>query len=203
MTGDRLERLFAEGDAADCDRRSTWKTLGAAFVNDPVLPEFEPWRGQIEAAIKKGACRCESPIESDIFPWLVAQEYPCFKYSPAVLFPGESESLIPRSVAIIPQLPIGRYRVDFALAASRGGPIRFVIVECDGAEFHDGVTNVVRDVDRDVQILANPRVLDIVRISGRQIHRSPRDAAQLAAKALVTAWAVTNRALDAKFGGTR
>lgn len=174
---------------------------GAEVELDSAVASAPPaFREQVGKAINRGLPYCESAIEKFVLPWLVAQEYQCFDYNPAVLLAGEQASYVPRTVAVVPQLRVGRYRADFALAASRGGLIRFVMVECDGAEFHDGVRNVVKDVDRDVAILSNPRVLEIVRLSGKEIFQDPRKAAASAAKALIEAWSVTNRAMDAKFG---
>jgi very-short-patch-repair endonuclease len=106
---------------------------------------------------------------------------------------------VPMTIAVIPQLQIGRYRADFALAGSRGGLIRFVVIECDGKAFHDGVENVTRDVNRDVAILANKRVLDVVRFDGKDILRTPQLCAQRAAQAVRDAWTKGNRATAAKF----
>lgn len=40
-----------------------------------------------------------------------------------------------------PQLPVGRYFVDF------GNPIARVAIECDGRDFHDGRRDSVRDLE--------------------------------------------------------
>lgn len=148
----------------------------------------ERFKDQADKAWERGLPLCESPIEKLLLPWLICQPYQFFNFNPAVLLSGESKFYVPGTLAVIPQLPIGRYRVDFALAASLGGPIRFVVVECDGKEFHDGVENVKRDLDRDAAILNNPRVLDVVRFDGRDILRDPQGCGQCAAKAVFEAW---------------
>ena len=150
-------------------------------------------------AYQRGRPCCDSPIEKMLLPWLICQQYAYFDFHPSVLLPGETDQYVPGSLAIIPQLPVGRYRVDFALAGSLGGPIRFVVVECDGKEFHDGVKNVKRDVDRDVAILANKRVLDVVRFDGRDILRDPQSCAWRAAHAVTLAWAKGNPSTAEKF----
>ena len=154
-------------------------------------------------AYKRAVPLCESPIERLILPWLISQDYPGFNHNPAVLRPGESHLYVPFTVAVIPQLPIGRYRADFALASSRkDGKVRFVIVECDGAAFHDGVSNVVKDVDRDVKLLSNDRVLDVIRIEGKEIRRDPQAAAAIAAKAVYWAWSTKNKDTAHKFAAS-
>lgn len=145
-------------------------------------------REQAAQAWERGRPRCESPIEKVLLPWLICQHYPPFDFSPAVLFPGETALYVPGTIAVIPQLPIGRYRVDFALAGSLGGLVQFVVIECDGKEFHDGVANVKRDLDRDVAILNNKRVLDVFRLDGRDILRDPEGSARRAARAVEQAW---------------
>lgn len=157
----------------------------------------EKYHDAIRAAFTKGIALCESPIERAIFPWLLCQTYSQFDWHPMVLLPGEQDQLPERTVAIVPQLPIGRFRADFALAAKRGGPVRFVIVECDGAEFHK---DVHRDVARDHELLPHSRILDVHAITGKEIAASPRKAAEGASRALTHAWSVTNRNLDKKFG---
>ncbi len=180
--GDAAKKImFRLGDPAAMAERYVEELQKAA--------DSEPGhRTEIIEAYKRGVDRCESPIEFLLFPWLIAQRYQFFDYRPSVLLPGETGQYVKETLSVIPQLPIGRYRADFALAAALNGPIRFVVIECDGAAFHNGVENVKRDVDRDVAILANKRVLDVFRLDGAEIFRSPQKAAQKAAKAVLEAW---------------
>ena len=221
MTGDLISRLAAEGDEQDTNRKVTGfggvvpsferiramiarkfdymigVNLDAEFIKGNMTPEMG---SQFQSALEKASPLCESPIEHIILPWLIGQKYPAFEWNPAVLLPGEGAQLVPFTVAVIPQLPIGRYRADFALASSRrDGKIRFIIVECDGKEFHDGVQNVIKDVDRDVRLLANERVLDVVRFEGREIMRSAQKCAQRAAEAVRWAWSTKNTEVAHKF----
>ena len=145
-------RLHMTGADDLVSERELEKALG--LVDDGL-------REQAREAWAKGLTKGESAIEKVLLPWLVCQRYPFFMHHPAVLFAGETHAYEPMTLAVIPQLPIGRFRADFALAGSRGGLVRFVVVECDGKEFHDGVENVTRDLNRDVAILANKRVLDV------------------------------------------
>ena len=159
----------------------------------------ERLKEQAKAAFDKALLLCESPIEKALAPWLICQWYEWFDYSPTVLRHDEKALYVPKTLAVIPQLPIGRYRADFALAGSRGGLVRFVIVECDGKEFHNGVADVKRDIDRDVAILSNKRVLDVVRLDGRDIMSNPGRCARRAADAVKEAWRKGNPATAAKF----
>lgn len=158
------------------------------------------YAGAATVAFEKAFPLCESPIEKLIMPWLVVQEYSCFNYSPCVLLPGEQSHYVPYTVAVIPQLPIGGYRADFALAASRGGPVRFLVVECDGAEYHNGPKLVRRDIDRDVRITAHGRVLDVIRLTGAEIFDNPAHAAKRVERYFIDCWSRKRTDLDHKFG---
>ena len=176
---------FLPFDAAylDIRRHAVLAVSGRADMDlelRKVLPSCdERFHQQITTAVNKGKGRCESPIEDILFPRLVAQEYSCFRYNPAVLLPGEQGDYVPFTVCVIPQLPVRPYRADFALAASRGGLIKFVLVECDEA---------TRDAARDARLRSNPRILDIVRIPGGAILAAPEVAARRAERALLDAW---------------
>lgn len=194
--------------AAREDRGGRWASTGdivqdLQIANDPgfafelavkrLAPHLHDAAGE---AFARGIGLCESPIESVLFPWLLCQVYPCFEQAPMVLLPGEAARLRAYTVAVCPQYPIGRRRADFVLAARRAGPIRLVVVECDGRAFHQ---DVHADVDRDAELLCDPRVLDVHPLTGSEIWRDPRAAAVSASRALVNAWAKTNRGADAKF----
>jgi very-short-patch-repair endonuclease len=153
-------------------------------------------RESTKLSFERALAVCESPIEKLLLPWILCQEYSFFRHMPLVLLPGESEILPPRSLALVPQLPIGKYRVDFALAASRGGPIRFVIIECDGKEYHE---DVHRDIKRDARLLWHRQVLDIIPLSGKEIWRDPEAAAAEVAKAFSWAWSKNNKNTVDKF----
>ena len=149
--------------------------------------------------VKRAIPRCESPIEKLLLPWLVAQRYPLFNYEPRVLFPSEGSMLGDLCVAVVPQLPVGRYRADFALASRHGRHLKFLIVECDGKEFHDSVEQVKRDVDRDVYLTSRPEILEVIRFSGTEIYKSPKNCAAHAAHLLYRCWLKGNPQTDHKF----
>jgi very-short-patch-repair endonuclease len=212
MTGDRIKRYLDQTR----DDQGEFCSLSSALLDAFVRAGFDEdlaCERELEKALcllppdereagvqeyKRGISLCESPIERRLFPWLIFQAYNCFEpRHPCVLLPGESEKLKPCTVAVIPQLPIGRRRADFALAARRDGPIRFVIVECDGEEFHK---DVEKDIARDAEFMRLDRVLDVHPITGKEIHRNAEAAALGANRALTTAWAKTNKLTRHKFG---
>ena len=196
--GESLAGGFAPiaGSSFNCMRRFLADVDPASEVHVAIDLVPEPLRERALSQVKRGEHLCESPIERKLFPWLVCQAYSCFRQLPTVLLPGKSEQLESHTVAVVPQLKIGTRRADFALASRRGGPIRFVIVECDGAAFH---ANVHKDVARDADLMRYRNVLDVHPIAGKEIYKDVRKAALGAARALTTAWSRTNRATDAKF----
>lgn len=183
--------LISLGEALGETRENPYRQFDLAVK---LVPESQ--RESAKAFFERALAVCESPIEKLLLPWILCQEYSFFRHMPLVLLPGESEMLQPRSVALVPQLPIGKYRVDFALAATRGGPIRFVIIECDGEEYHQ---DVHRDIKRDARLLWHKQVLDVVPISGKEIWRDPKAAATEVAKAFSWAWSKNNKSTVDKF----
>lgn len=195
--GDRVAELTEEGNRVDAGRdywqpldyffaRYTPGAMDARASSELTIACAQPGvdAHAVKEAVEKGWQKCESPIERVFLPWLVAQRYVYFDYRPKVLFAGEGSELANYELAIIPQLPIGRKRADFAIAARRGGVAKFVVVECDGAEFHDAS----KDAARDKNILNYDRVLAVVRLTGSDIMRDPKAAAEKAGHAVMRAW---------------
>jgi very-short-patch-repair endonuclease len=104
-------------------------------------------------------------------------------------------------IAIVPQLPIGKYRADFAIAVRKYDRTWFVLVECDGAMFHYGVEDVKSDLDRDVWIMRQRRVLGMIRLDAKDIFRRPEDAARRVENAVCWAWSKGNEEAAKKITG--
>lgn len=83
-------------------------------------------------------------------------------------------------VQIEPQAKVLSYRLDFLVTASFGvkdrPPCRLG-VECDGAEFHTGVDQRVRDWERQSEIEATG--LDMIRFTGSQIFHEAHGCARV------------------------
>ena len=189
----RWERKFNPDAAARTDMTDAIESVSEFASGED---KFEIWRG-----VTRGMRVCESPIEKLLLPWLLAQKYTGFTYRPRMLLSGDGYLLNDMCVAVVPQLQIGRRRADLALAAKRGKHMKFVVVECDGAAFHDGVENVMRDVSRDVEILKSKKILSVIRFTGSEIHKSPRTCASQAAQELYRCWLKGNPETDYKFAG--
>lgn len=113
---------------------------------------------------EKGSPHCESPIEREMLAALLTADWRCFgDHIPRVWVDAAPAS----KISIIPQLKIGRRRIDFAVSVPKK-PIGTVIaVECDGTDFHSAGDDRMRDVE-----LAYFGILT-VRFSGSEIKKDP------------------------------
>jgi very-short-patch-repair endonuclease/superfamily I DNA/RNA helicase/uncharacterized tellurite resistance protein B-like protein len=80
------------------------------------------------------------------------------------------ERLVHAGYRVIPQLPVGSYRIDMVVV----GGSRRVAIECDGEAFH-GANKVQEDLDRQ-QILERVAKLTFIRIRGSHYFRDPDEA---------------------------
>lgn len=184
----RMQRSLDPDEAARTETRDAISDLKTRAEKVAVI------RG-----VKRALPRCESPIEKILMPWLIAQRFRGFRYSPRVLFSGEGALLADKCVAVVPQLPLGRYRTDFALATRSGPHVKFVIVECDGRDFHDSDHQKQRDAERDAYLRSRRDVLDVIRFPGAAIYRSPANCASEAAALHFECWRRDRSELDFKF----
>jgi hypothetical protein len=128
---------------------------------------------------------CESPIEEDLLPWLVCEDYgPALMTCPARVH--SSTELMPPDgdVFIVPQFSFGKYRMDFAVIAKCAKGVKIVAVECDGKEFHKD-----RDKDRRRNSYLRMFGIETVRAWGGEIKRRPRDVSFRVAS-IITEWSV-------------
>lgn len=74
-------------------------------------------------------------------------------------------------IFLVPQYPVGRYRLDFLLGAGmRRAPTKCVAIECDGHAFHEKTKEqAAHDKARDRQISAE--LMGILRFAGSEIYR--------------------------------
>lgn len=193
--GGALEELFAEGDSEDgvADHWHAPNTYLLESVNKISLAHergmgdgiydlreaSKEWLGresQIKEAFDRASLSCESPIELTLLPWLLTRHYRPFQFNPLVLLPGEGNRLEYGQIALVPQMPLGRFRADFVLVGKGRDFFRFFVIECDGADYH----NAEKDAERDRIIKnENKRVKYIVRLRGGAIMFNPRKCAEI------------------------
>jgi hypothetical protein len=102
----------------------------------------------VRGLYRRAEMLCESPIERNLLAALITG---CWAFSRSALpivhdVRNPDEGMPNGDVVIIPQLNIGRYRLDIAVVIERAGYRRIVGLECDGAEFHK---DRERDFNRD------------------------------------------------------
>jgi len=111
----------------------------------------------------------ESPIEQVALLHMLGRNYAPIRSDAPIYartmnaLPEEWPTSTP--IIIVPQVDIGRYRVDFMVHLRNG--LRFA-VECDGAEFHDSAADSLRDLS-----LYRKNHLRLVRATGAEIFESP------------------------------
>lgn len=72
------------------------------------------------------------------------------------------------SATVSTQVPVGPYRADILIET--GG--RSMVVECDGAKFHNGAEQIEHDKRRDRYCALND--IAVMRFTGAEITRDPR-----------------------------
>lgn len=120
--------------------------------------------------LEKGLTLCESPIECETFAALMNGDYWGFGTVPPLVHDAKNDKEFPKGdLVIVPQFAFARYRVDFALIATRGKHHRCIVaVECDGGEFH---RDYAKDMLRDLYL--DSWGITTYRLKGRDINFDP------------------------------
>jgi very-short-patch-repair endonuclease len=116
--------------------------LEAQIDYKPVLPATD-WRDKLDQ-IRRNYEEHQRAVDLGLNSWLRGDPYEIADW--ALLFtPIEaamwSEIRCSRLPTFWPQLPVGRFYVDF------GNPALKVAIECDGKQFHDPIKDAARDVE--------------------------------------------------------
>lgn len=141
----------------------------AAAAREELIEREEADLSDIDAQVEGVIDLLESPIEQVAAYHLLARNYAPFTTDRTIharLYPCLPEEW-PKGVVmvVVPQVDIGRYRVDFMVHLRNGA--KFAI-ECDGAAYHGGIRDAVRDTS-----LGKHFSLLTVRVSGAAIWESP------------------------------
>lgn len=137
---------------------------------------------QIEHDYAWGSSMCESPIEKIflaqfIHPHIAGE----FDTIVNVMKPpsGLVEHTVPPPIPgifLYPQIKIGDYRVDFLIHATIRDPVRTIIVECDGHDYHERTkAQAQRDKARDRFLMG--KGYRVVRFTGSELFNNPFDCA--------------------------
>lgn len=135
----------------------------------------------VRAEYEMCAERCESPIErlfaAAFFDPDLGNDWDLLRREVLVPPSGSIEHVVAPpldGIFLWPQIKVGPYRVDFIVGANtpRFGT-RYVVVECDGHDFHERTKEqAARDKARDRYLMA--RGYKVLRFTGSEIHRDPR-----------------------------
>lgn len=130
----------------------------------------------ISVEMSMGMVRCQSPIEQDFLVALWAlgaisgrvDVFVCG--SPELLAAKARET---RNALICPQMPVSRMHVDFLIALpTLIGDQGYLVVECDGHEFHEKTKEqAVRDKRRDRVLAAEG--MRVIRYAGSEVFADP------------------------------
>lgn len=134
------------------------------------------------AACRRLATACESPIEATMCGPLIFADYVGFEAAPALACLSTDGRAPPSDVYVIPQFAFVRCRADFAVVGVCGPNRKFVLLECDGKEFHQD-----RQKDDARDAFFESHGIDVVRATGAEIYDEPFAVAARVALFL-TAW---------------
>lgn len=122
----------------------------------------------------------ESPIEEKLLAEFIDQPHRFHVVDVNRVSLGEAVELwghVKQKIVVVPQVKIGRHRVDFLLMDNVAAPRQFVAVECDGHQFHHANEwQELRDSMRDDRILHYGNVRTI-RLTGKQINKDTTECA--------------------------
>ncbi len=130
--------------------------------------------GQTDGGFNAAFSRCESPIEQ-------AYCLTLFQVPGVSAIDGDFEPAALRHmnasmsrIFVFAQQPIPPYRADFMLLgiSPREAEPRFVIVECDGSDYHSGREQMRRDAHR--QSCLEATGFKVIRFDGGMIYREPQ-----------------------------
>lgn len=116
---------------------------------------------------------CESPIEKQLMPWLLCQDYGVFGGHARLHIPKSDDMPPDAPVLLVPQFAFVRYRSDFGIVGRHKGVSLTVAVECDGKDYHK---DRERDAKRDAYFAAWG--IKTVRATGAEIYHDPRSVAR-------------------------
>jgi very-short-patch-repair endonuclease len=117
---------------------------------------------------------CESPIEELMLAALVEVFNNFDDWNMPVVSASEflNTDFPGKNIILACQVPLGDYRVDFAMNVRGAQPPYWLVIECDGHDFHEKTkAQAARDKKRDRELQA--RGLRVFRFTGSEIWRAP------------------------------
>lgn len=134
--------------------------------------------GEVSGLLKD----CESPIEEVLAVWLLYRLRFDFELAHCQVFFGEALSKIwpleftGDGIGIYQQASVDRYRVDFLICGVVGEKVAWVVVECDGHDFHERTKEQAkRDRSRDRWMTLHD--ITVLRFTGAEIYENAESCA--------------------------
>lgn len=158
-------------------------------VTNALETAVEAYRYGLLADIAWAEEQCESPIERVMAAWLYSELTFSFGMHDLTVFVGPREErrwpepYNYNGAGLYCQAPIDRYRVDFLLFARIADKHSWLVVECDGHDYHERTKEQARrDRSRDRWMTLNG--LKVLRFTGQEIYENPQECASQAVEAL-------------------
>lgn len=137
---------------------------------------------ELYTAYKMLEKRCESPIEKVMLSGLLyffnkLLDDACGWYANEQTDPYKSDNGAKGyAVTCMIQQPIGDYRADFLFRVAIGAQVKFIVIECDGHDFHERTKEqAARDRSRDRWMTENN--IMVLRFTGSEIWADNRGCA--------------------------
>lgn len=120
---------------------------------------------------------CQSPIEVDLGVAMLATDLSALMWSTVIRW--NDQHSLHDGFYIVPQFPVGKFRLDFGLILIVGQHRTRLAVECDGHEFHErDRKRAAKDKSRDRELLEAD--WPVMRFTGSEIHKDPEACARQA-----------------------
>ena len=133
--------------------------------------------------IKKLKEVCESPIELALAAALIkagrklTEDQHLWMHAKGTTWSQDFPSPVPfDGYFLFPQSDVGRYRVDFFIVVEASGKRHYIVVECDGHEFHEATKEqAAHDKKRDRWMTGQG--IKVFRFTGSEIWKDPEACA--------------------------
>jgi len=168
------------GNGGDIIQSASWRMAKHPQMTKLSADQFEEIQAIVSSKYEEAQALCESPIERDMLAALMSGNWDRLlsPFVPVHSVRDKQESIKASPVVIIPQFPLGRFRLDFAILIRGKGRARILAVECDGKEFHDDWTDKQRDTYLDAFGVS------VFRAPGKSLVANPYDIADLVIQAV-------------------
>jgi len=172
-------------------RKNTWTD---DYVNETIKEIADERLFILHGEFEQGLKRCESPLEKVLLASM--RRYLEMSFHVAI---GPTRIATPvnavwpewpspyHEIIIIPQSQIGNYRADFLVGVQSANGNFWIVVECDGHDFHEKTKEQARrDRARDRWMQMNG--ITVLRFTGSEIYEDPESCGDQVAECVLKKW---------------